>query len=174
MEAEVDPSSRMVNVVVEVRDPFDRAGTTPPLMPGTFVDVRVFGRTVTDLMPVPRHAIHEGNLVWVAEDGVLRIRQVEVARSDREVAYISAGLADGDRVVVTALDAVTDGMKIRTADTDDTVEAETGTPDETNIAALSASDPRTSVISPGNSGRAGDDQRPATGDRRLAGVGVPA
>jgi RND family efflux transporter MFP subunit len=123
MEAEVDPSSRMVNVVVEVRDPFDRSGTRPPLMPGTFVDVRVFGRTVTGLMPIPRYAVHEGNQVWVAEDGVLRIRRVEVARSDREVAYISDGLSDGDRVVVTVLDAVTDGMKIRTAGTADAEES---------------------------------------------------
>ncbi len=174
MEAEVDPDSRMVNVVVEVRDPFDRSGKNPPLMPGTFVDVKVFGRTVAGLIPVPRHAVHEGNLVWVAEDGVLRIRQVEIARSDRAIAYVTDGLTDGDRVVVTALDAVTDGMKIRTADPDASVEAETGTPDETNIAALSASDHRISVISPGNSGRAGDDQRPATSDQRLARAGVPA
>jgi hypothetical protein len=92
-------------------------------MPGTFVDVRVFGRTVTGLMPIPRYAVHEGNQVWVAEDGVLRIRRVEVARSDREVAYISDGLSDGDRVVVTVLDAVTDGMKIRTAGTADAEES---------------------------------------------------
>ena len=138
MEAEVDPSSRMVNVVVEVADPFDRSGTTPPLMPGTFVDVRVFGRTVTGLMPVPRYAIHEGDLVWVAEDGVLRIRRVEVARSDREIAYISDGLSDGDRVVVTVLDAVTDGMKIRTADTADAGEAGSDDAGDETVAHLDA------------------------------------
>jgi RND family efflux transporter MFP subunit len=174
MEAEVDPSSRMVNVVVEVRDPFDRAGDTPPLMPGTFVDVRVFGRTVAGLMPIPRHAIHEDNLVWVAEDDVLHIRRVEVARSDREVAYVSDGLEAGDHVVVTALDAVTDGMKIRTAESDEMTEAESGTPDETNIATLSASDHRSPVTDPGNRGGPGDDQRPATSDQRLARVGAPS
>ena len=143
-------------------------------MPGTFVDVRVFGRTVTGLMPVPRHAIHEGNLVWVAEDDVLRIRQVEIARSDREVAYISNGLVAGDHVVVTALDAVTDGMKIRTADTDEMGEGESGTPEETNVAALLTPGNRISVISPSTTGRAGDDQRPATSGQRQEGAGVPA
>jgi hypothetical protein len=125
-------------------------------------------------MPIPRHAIHEDNLVGVAEDDVLHIRRVEVARSDREVAYVSDGLEAGDHVVVTALDAVTDGMKIRTAESDEMTEAESGTPDETNIATLSASDHRSPVTDPGNRGGPGDDQRPATSDQRLARVGAPS
>ena len=41
-------------------------------------------------------------------------REVEVARSDFEWVYVSSGLASGARVVVSALDAVTDGMAVRT------------------------------------------------------------
>jgi RND family efflux transporter MFP subunit len=174
MEAEVDPDSRMVNVVVEVRDPFDRSGKNPPLMPGTFVDVKVFGRTVTGLMPVPRHAVHEGNLVWVAEDGVLRIRQVEIARSDRAIAYVTDGLTDGDRVVVTALDAVTDGMKIRTSDTEEAGDAAAGTPDENTIAARSTLRRQIPLAPQGTPRWARVDQRRATSDTRQAGVGVAA
>jgi RND family efflux transporter MFP subunit len=174
MEAEVDPDSRMVNVVVEVRDPFDRSGKNPPLMPGTFVDVKVFGRTVTGLMPVPRHAVHEGNLVWVAEDGVLRIRQVEIARSDRAIAYVTDGLTDGDRVVVTALDAVTDGMKIRTSDTEEAGDAAAGTPDENTIGARSTLRRQIPLAPQGTPRWARVDQRRATSDTRQAGVGVAA
>jgi RND family efflux transporter MFP subunit len=174
MEAEVDPNSRMVNVVVEVRDPFDPSGEIPPLMPGTFVDVQVFGRTVTGLAPVPRYAVHEGNLVWVAENGVLRIRQVEVVRSDREVAYIGDGLVDGDRVVVTVLDAVTDGMKIRTADTEDAEGAGAGASDEKTVAALSSCTRQMPEIPPGISRGIEHDRQPAASDQRPTEVGVPA
>jgi RND family efflux transporter MFP subunit len=117
MEAEVDPNSRMVSVVVEVRDPFDRSGERPPLLPGSFVDVKIFGRTVENLIPIPRYAIHEGGQVWIFENGVLRIREVTVARSDREHAFVSSGLDHGEKIVVSSLDAVTDGMKVRAADT---------------------------------------------------------
>jgi RND family efflux transporter MFP subunit len=113
MEGQVDPASRMVLVVVEVRDPFVGRDGRPPLLPGTFVDVVIFGRTLDQVVPVPRHAVHHGRDVWVVADGRLQIREVQLARSDRTTAYVEAGLDDGERVVVSALDAVTDGMAVR-------------------------------------------------------------
>jgi hypothetical protein len=41
---------------------------------------------------------------------------VSVARTNREVAYLRSGLEGGEQVVVSSLDAVTDGMTVRTAD----------------------------------------------------------
>ncbi len=119
MEAEVDPDSRMVNVVIEVRNPFAQDGGKPSLLPGSFVDVRIFGRTVEGLVPIPRFAVHNGNEVWVANDGSLEIRQVEVVRSDRERAFVRGGLSDGDAVVISSLDAVTDGMTVRAVGSED-------------------------------------------------------
>ncbi len=113
MEAEVDQNSRMVHVVVEVPHPYDSTRDRPALLPGTFVDVTIFGRTLSDVVSVPRYAVHEGNRVWVYSDGVMDIRDVEVARSDREIALVTSGLGDGDLIVLTALDAVTDGMALR-------------------------------------------------------------
>jgi RND family efflux transporter MFP subunit len=114
LEGQVDPRSRMVHVVVEVTRPFERREGRPPLLPGTFVEVSIHGKTLADVIPVPRHALHDDQSVWVVEDGLLRIRQVEVVRSDFEWVYVSSGLDSGARVVVSALDAVTDGMAVRT------------------------------------------------------------
>jgi hypothetical protein len=115
MEDRVDPASRMVHVVVEIPSPFDRSSGGPPLIPGTFVDVRIFGKTVDEVVALPRHAIREGGVVWIVEEGVLRIRPVQIARSDREQALVSGGVSEGDQIVVSSLDAVTDGMKVRAA-----------------------------------------------------------
>lgn len=117
LEAQVDPESRMVHVVVDVRRPFDGPAGKPPLLPGTFVEVRIAGVTLPDVVEVPRHAIHHDDTVWVVEDGRLLLRPVEVARSDRDTSLVSAGLEPGEQVVVSALDAVTDGMKVRTSAT---------------------------------------------------------
>lgn len=116
MEADVDPASRMARVVVEVDDPY-RAGR-PPLLPGSFVEVAIEGGSMADVAPVPRHAVHEGDTVWVVSDGRLEIRPVEVLRRDRETVYVGDGLAAGERIVVSPLDAVTDGMKVRVAEAD--------------------------------------------------------
>jgi len=53
--------------------------------------------------------------VWIYEDGVLRVREVEVLRADRLQSLVASGLEGGDLVVVSSLDAVTDGMKVRRA-----------------------------------------------------------
>ncbi len=115
MEAQVDASSRMVHVIVEVPRPYRSDGGRPPLLPGAFVDVSIEGSTMKDVVPVPRHAVRTGGSVWVVEDGQLRIRPVDVARADRDRAYVASGLHAGDLVVTSALDAVTDGMKVRPA-----------------------------------------------------------
>jgi len=116
MEAQVDQMSRMVHVVIDVPRPYETSGGRPPLLPGTFVDVRIFGRTLEDVVAVPRFAIHDGDRVWVFADGALEIREVGIERADREQTLVSSGLGAGDLVIVSSLDAVTDGMTIRRAD----------------------------------------------------------
>jgi RND family efflux transporter MFP subunit len=119
MEGQLDPSSRMAHVVVEVQKPFAKANGRPPLMPNTFADVKIFGETLHGVVPIPRHALREGGTVWVFSDGALHLRPVEVARADREHAFISSGLAEGDQVIVSSLDAVTDGMTVRATEMGD-------------------------------------------------------
>jgi len=115
MEAQVDQISRMIHVVVEVADPYQTNADHQPLLPGTFVDVSIFGRTLAGVVAIPRHAIRDGNRVWVYDDGALRVREVEVLRSDRLQSLVASGLDGNDLVVVSSLDAVTDGMKVRRA-----------------------------------------------------------
>jgi len=115
MEAQLDATSRMAHVVVEVQRPFAASRGRPPLLPNTFVDVRIFGSTLANVVPLPRHALRDGEKVWVFDDGSLRMRDVSVARADRERVYVSAGLEPGEQVIVSSLDAITDGMVVRNA-----------------------------------------------------------
>ena len=116
MEAQVDQASRMVHVVIEVPKPYDTSADRPALLPGSFVDVRISGRTLDEVVSVPRYAVREGGKVWVFADGRLQIRDVSVLRAGRQQTLISSGLAGGDLVIISSLDAVTDGMTVRRAD----------------------------------------------------------
>ena len=119
--AGVDPRTRMVTVIVEVVD--EPSGERPGLEPGLFADVEIEGRSVRAI-PVPRTALHDGD-VWIVDaDETLRIRKVEVARTMREVALVTAGIEDGDRIVTTTLEAVTDGMPVRVAQEGDSSSTE--------------------------------------------------
>jgi len=113
-QGRIESGSRMVNVVVEVKDPFAASDSRPPLVPGMFAEIAITGRTVPQVARVPRHAVHAGRDVWVAQDGRLLIRPVEVLRFDDQVAYIAKGLSDGEVVITSPLDVVTNGMAVRT------------------------------------------------------------
>ncbi|MEO1085292.1 MAG: efflux RND transporter periplasmic adaptor subunit, partial [Acidobacteriota bacterium] len=113
LEGEVDPRTRMVRVVVEVEDPLDGA---MPLLPGTFVDVAIEGRTLENVIRIPRFALRQGSTVWTAADGRLQVRSVEVARKDRLYAYVESGLDAGSQVITSSLDGVVDGMMVRASE----------------------------------------------------------
>jgi len=126
-EANVDARSRMVHVVVEVRDPFRNVEhNQTPLMPGVFTERDITGRTLTGVLPLPRYAVRDKQTVWTVDaDNKLHIRAVEIARRDRERVYISGGIEAGDRVVISGLDVVVEGMTVRVAGDAETAVAET-------------------------------------------------
>ena len=52
----------------------------------------------------------------VADEDRLYRREVEVLRSTRDAVLVTAGLEAGERVCLTPLAAVTDGMRVRPVD----------------------------------------------------------
>ena len=53
---------------------------------------------------VPAYAV-KGNSVLIAENGVAASREVTVVRQDSEKAFISEGLKDGDKVILSKVNA---------------------------------------------------------------------
>ena len=114
----VDATSRQVPVVVEVADPYAVRDGRPPLLSGMFVGVTFTSPAPDGAVTVPRQGLRPGDQVWVLDaDDQLRIRQATVARAGVEDAVITAGLAPGDRLVVSNLQYVVEGMQLRSADT---------------------------------------------------------
>ncbi|MHC4417971.1 MAG: efflux RND transporter periplasmic adaptor subunit, partial [Planctomycetota bacterium] len=113
---EIDRTSRMVSVVVEVSEPFKGANGRPPLVPGMFVELLIKGKTLEQAIAVPRHAIHDGNRAWVVRDGRLHIEELRIVREDKDYTYVVSGLEDGAVIVLSSLDTVTDGMRVRTSE----------------------------------------------------------
>ena len=112
---QVDKTSRMISVVVEVASPFDTSGGKPPLLPGVFAEVVIEGRVLKKIAAVPRDAVRQGNKVWVVNDGRLHIQPLNIIRADKDFAYVVSGLDDEAIIVTSSLDVVTDGDKVRTS-----------------------------------------------------------
>lgn len=115
---QIDQKSRLITVVIEIDDPLSTPGN-PPLLPGTFVEVEILGEKVSGFYKIPREAIRKADNIWIAEDGQMNIKDIKIKRSDEEFVYTDEGLMPGENIVITPLDAVIDGMKIRYEGYDD-------------------------------------------------------
>jgi RND family efflux transporter MFP subunit len=118
-EAELDPRSRMVHLVARVADPYGlEAGQegelTAPLAVGLFVQAVIEGQAIDQAFIIPRHALREGNRVWVVDaENQIHFRDVEVLRTERENVILGSGLVKGERVCTSPLAAAINGMKVR-------------------------------------------------------------
>ncbi len=114
---ELDPESRTAQVLVEVLDPLDPPEGELPLLPGAFVRVEIDGKQAEDVAAVPRAAVSEGNRVWVvAKDNTIAPRDLEIAWTDATTVYATAGVEDGERLMLTDLPNLVKGMEVRIAE----------------------------------------------------------
>ncbi len=119
-EGMIDPVSRMIHTVAQVRDPYGRSQPgRPPLAVGLFVEAEIVGKTVENVALIPRAALRpDGRVLVVDSEQRLRFRNIEILRALRESVIVEAGLAAGDRVCTTPLSAVIDGMKVSVREND--------------------------------------------------------
>lgn len=114
-EGELDPRSRMVNLVARVRDPYGiETQRSTPLAVGLFVEAEIEGKTVEGAFLLPRDALREGDRVYVVdEQDRLRFRSVDLVRTERDSIVVASGITAGDRVCTSPLEAAIDGMQVR-------------------------------------------------------------
>ena len=114
-EGEIDPKTRMVNLVAEVPSPYRQRGSTPPLTAGLFVEAEIFGREFEDVTLVPRSALQGDDRVYVVDgEGRLTERNVNVLRVVGDDAYLQ-GLGKGDAICTSCLPGDGIGQRVRTA-----------------------------------------------------------
>lgn len=100
-----DQETRTVTVAVRI----DAAAAHPPgtgslpLVEGMFCSVEIPGKTLEGVFRLPRWAVSFEDTVYISNDGRLKTLPVSVARIQEEEAFVSEGLAPGDRVVTTRL-----------------------------------------------------------------------
>ncbi|MBI1319313.1 MAG: HlyD family efflux transporter periplasmic adaptor subunit [Candidatus Hydrogenedens sp.] len=104
-----DPTTRTLTVAITVEGAKAHAKETGlPLVEGMFCEVSIPGKTMQQVVRLPRWAVSFEGEAFFAEDDAegrprLQKRQVDVLRAQGEEVYVSSGIDPGDRVIVTRL-----------------------------------------------------------------------
>ncbi len=126
-EGQVDRASRSIYLVARmdtaaIAEKYGNVAVDV-LAPGLFVKADVQGSTLRDVFRVPRKAFYQPDtVVMIDVEDRLFFRPVTVLRSDGKDLLVSSdyletpdgphGIAPGDRICLTALDTVVEGMKV--------------------------------------------------------------
>ena len=110
-EAEIDSSSRMVQLVARV----DNSLNEIPLSVGLFVNAKILGREAREVFSLPRSALRSsGEVIVVDEENRLRYRKVEPLRLYKDTVLLSYGLTAGEKVCLAARKNLIEGTRVNT------------------------------------------------------------
>lgn len=114
LDNQVDPATGTIKLKASFPNPRLR------LWPGSFANVRLKVETRKDAIVVPPVAVQRGPTgtyaYVVKDDNTVMRRTVKVSHEDLQVAIISEGIAEGERVVTDGASRLSDGSKVLVAD----------------------------------------------------------
>tara|TARA_B100001093_G_scaffold520489_1_gene616688 strand:- start:7809 stop:9023 length:1215 start_codon:yes stop_codon:yes gene_type:complete len=110
-ESSIDPQSRMTFAVAEITEPFSETNVSP-LDIGRFVEAKITGIILNDVVILPRHALYKNNLVLtVTDENTIVFAIVDVIKTSPEQAIVR-GIAEGTRVVFSRIANPYTGMSV--------------------------------------------------------------
>lgn len=116
-EGAIDTASQQLYVIAQIDDPYGFAARDrQPLKIGQYVTAEIEGLLLSDALIIPNSAIYQGSYVYLAEQGILRRREIEIAWQNNTDSLVKTGLQVGDQLVVTPLGQVASGTAVKIVD----------------------------------------------------------
>ena len=113
--AAVNSQTRQINVIAELQDPYGKgADDGAPMAPGLFVNAKIEGKVIPDVLIAPRASLRGGDRIYIgnADQGTLSIKPVDLIYSDTDGAYVRSGIEEGQFAITSPIQAAFDGMSI--------------------------------------------------------------
>lgn len=112
----LEDQTRLARVLLSVSDPLAHEPASaglPPLMMGSYVEARIEGKPIENVIRMERDYLRQRDTVWTMEEDLLRIREVDIVFRDQGHVYVRSGLNADDQVVTTNLATVIEGAPLR-------------------------------------------------------------
>ena len=113
----VDLKTRLTNFVARIdncfANPFSNPQVLSPLSLGQFVNLRLTGKKIPTFI-LPDSAFRDLETILVVDQkNRLHPRKVEVLHRTNRQVWVGKGLKNGDRVCITPIEIISEGMKVR-------------------------------------------------------------
>ena len=108
----IDPMTRMIKLIANFKNNFIEE--TKPILPiGLFVEAEINGKQLEDVFMIPNSALTPNDeLLVLNQDDTLEIRKVKIVTKMKNHILVKEGMKAGERVVVSKLSIVTNGMLV--------------------------------------------------------------
>lgn len=118
ISGQLNDQSRLANILIQVEDPLGlKSDSSPtPLMLNDYVRAMIQGKTLDDVIELPRALLRDHNQVWVFTNGKLEMRTVGIVWRDASHVYIKEGLDNQGCIIRSNLSGAVDGMDLRSTD----------------------------------------------------------
>ncbi len=115
-EASIDTRSRMYYAIVEIQNPFASEGhnTKPSLMVGLFVDAKIKGKQLENIIELPSSSVFRRNRVFTL-DSENKISEVEVnvVKRNKHTSWVQGNIELGSRVVLNNQNFLSPGTLVK-------------------------------------------------------------
>ena len=115
-EGVIDNKSRMSYLVAEINDPYllksSSDSSAAPLRFGSYVNANIMGYDISQATLVPRYLVVNGKVAILDSESKLHYAAIDIVRQQGSHVVVANGLADGDQLIVSALDYPVDGMQL--------------------------------------------------------------
>lgn len=106
----LEEEGRLARVLVSVPAPLQ--ASPAPILIGEYVHLRIAGRSLDNVVSIPRTALRDNDTVWTVREGLLQIKPVTVVWRDTNTVLVGTGLGTGEQVVTSELSTPIENMPV--------------------------------------------------------------
>lgn len=114
---DLEKQGRMAVLYVSIKDPLCRLkenANKPQLLIGSYVKTEIEGVKIQSAVAIKRSHIHNSDTIWLlSEDNTLTPRRLNITFKNRDYVFISSGLLEGEKIVVSPLSAPVSGTSVK-------------------------------------------------------------
>lgn len=115
-EGVVDVTSRVQYVIAQIDDPYNLKAepNKQEIGIGTFVNASISGKTLQNVIAIPRAAIYGGDTLYLVDSkNKLHIQSIKLLRTDVNTVYTKDNINNNLRLITTRLEIPVEGMSLR-------------------------------------------------------------